>query len=99
MKVTILHHTCPRKTLTLSRRNITFLIGPIQDKSVRVVAKILFCKMLHKMIPNQCSAAVVELEDLCVLGGVFNWSWYLLNELIDNAMQAQHKDTYKLYYY
>ena len=54
--------------------------------------------MLHKMIPNQCSIVVVELADLCALVGVFNWSWYLLNRLIDYAMQTQHKDTYKFHY-
>ena len=36
-----------------------FLIGPIQDKSVGVAAKILSCKMFHKMIPTQCLKKVV----------------------------------------
>ena len=50
------------------------------------------------MHPNQCLAAMVELAELCTLGGVFNWSWYLLNELIDDATEAQHEPTYKFHY-
>ena len=50
------------------------------------------------MIPTQCSAAVVEIEYLCTLGEKFNWSWYLLNALIEDAMLAQHKDDHKFYY-
>ena len=89
MKVMILRHTWPRKMVILSSESITFS---------EQAAKILSCKMLHKMIPNQCSIMVVELADLCALVGVFNWSWYLLNRLIDYAMQTQHKDTYKFHY-
>ena len=65
---------------------------------MHIAAKNLSCKMLHKMRPNQCMIVAVELANLCALGGVFNWSWYLLNKLIDDAMQAQHNDTYKFHY-
>ena len=49
-----------------------YLLGPIQDKSVHVAAKILSCKMFPKMISTQCSAAVMEIVDLCALGEKFN---------------------------
>ena len=74
------------------------MLGPIQDKSVHVAAKILSCKMFHKMIPTQCSAMVVELADLCSLGQKSNWSQYLLNTLIDDMMLAQHKEDHKFHY-
>ena len=40
----------------------------------------------------------MELIDLCALGGKFNWSWYLLNALVDDVMQAQHKEGHKFHY-
>ena len=75
-----------------------YLIGPIQDKSVCVSTKISSYKMFHKMIPMQCSTKVVELAYLCALGGKFNWSWYMLNALVDDVMQAQHKEDHKFHY-
>ena len=54
--------------------------------------------MLHKMRPNQCSVATMDLVDLCVLGAVFNWFRYLLNELIDDVTHAHHKASYKFHY-
>ena len=50
------------------------------------------------MMPTQCSVVEVELENLCALGGRFNWSRYLLNALIDDAMLAQHKEDHKFHY-
>ena len=50
------------------------------------------------MIPTQCSETVVEIANLCARGENFNWSWYLLNELIEYVMLAQHKKGYKFCY-
>ena len=74
------------------------MIGPIKDKIVCIATKLLSCKILHKMRPNQCSATTMDLVDLCTLVGVFNWLRYLLNELIDDVTHAQHKDAYKFLY-
>ena len=46
----------------------------------------------------QCLALVVELADLCALGEKFDWLRYLLNALIDDAMQAQHKEGHTFHY-
>ena len=74
------------------------MLGPIQEKSVRVAAKILSCKIFHKMIPTQCLAVVVEIANLCAWGEKFNWSWYFLNALFKDVMLAQQKDDHKLCY-
>ena len=50
------------------------------------------------MIPTQYSTVVVEIENLCARGENFNWSWYLLNTLIEDAMLAQHKKGHKFFY-
>ena len=93
------HNTKPIKLKhNLQRVGRGYLLGPIQDKSVRVTMKILSCQMFHKIIPMQCSIAVVEIVDLCALGEKFNWSLYLLNTLIKDAMLAQHKEDHKFHY-
>ena len=59
------HNTKPiKRKHNLQRVGRGYLLGPIKDKSVCVAAKILSCKMFHKMIPMQCLVAVVELAEL-----------------------------------
>ena len=45
-----------------------FLLSSIDDSAIRVAAKILCSKVLHKMRPTQCTAAIVELAEKCAQG-------------------------------
>ena len=75
-----------------------FLIPLIEDASVRFTPRILSCKLLHKMRPTECTTGPVEITRQCAQGLNFNWSQLLLNELIDDAEQAQEDLKYKFHY-
>ena len=63
------HNTKPIKQKhNLQRAGRGYLLGPIQDQSVHVAAKILSCKIFHKVVPTQCFAEVIEIADLCAWG-------------------------------
>ena len=57
----------------LVRANRGLLISSINDYTIRFVAKVLSCKMLHKMRPTQCTAGTVALAELCAKGVQINW--------------------------
>ena len=52
---------------------------------MRFAVKILSCKLLRKMRPTECIARTVELAEQCMEGVIFNWSQYLLNELLKDV--------------
>ena len=82
----------------LRRAGRGFLIGPIEDNIVWFAARILSCKLLRKMRPTKCTAEAVELAEQCAAGVTFNWSQFLLNELINDAEQAQDEPKAKFHY-
>ena len=65
---------------------------------VRLAAKILSCKQLGNMRHIECTTRAIEIMEQCAVGVIFNWSQYLLNELIDDAKQAQVEDKAKFHY-
>ena len=75
-----------------------FLITPIEETMVRLAARILYCKILHKMRPTECTVGVIELAEQCAAGVTFNWSLFLVNELIDEVEQAQEEPRKKFHY-
>ena len=50
------------------------------------------------MRPTECTTATVELAEKCVQGVHINWSQFLLNELMDDAFDAQELPTAKFHF-
>ena len=68
--------------LAMAKRG--FLISSINDYTIHFVAKVLSCKMLCKLRPNQCNMGVVVIAELYMEGVQINWSQFLLNELLED---------------
>ena len=75
-----------------------FLIAPITDNTMRFSTKTLSCKLLCKMRPTECTVGTVELAELYAEGVLINWSQFLLNELLEDATQAQEESKTKFHY-
>ena len=75
-----------------------FVTGPIEYSKVIFAARILYCKLLHKMITTECTTDAVELAEECMIRVTFNWSQFLLNELIDDVEQEQEEPRHKFHY-
>ena len=76
----------------LTMANKGFLISSINDYTVHFSMKVLACKMLHKMRPNQCTMGAVALVELCAEGVHINWSQLLLNKLLEDTSMSQEND-------
>ena len=63
--------------LAMAKRG--FLISSINDYTIHFVAKVLSCKMLCKLQPNQCTMGAVVLAEFCMEGVQINWLQFLLN--------------------
>ena len=75
----------------LSRDTKGFLISSINDHIVRFTTKVLATKLLRKMRPNQRTACTIAVVELCVKGVHMNWSYYLLNELLEDVEESLEK--------
>ena len=73
-------------------------MSSIEDSAVQATTKILCSKVVRKMIPAECMAAIVELADKCAQGVHINWSHFLLNKLLDDAREAQEQPTAKFHF-
>ena len=76
----------------LTRDNKVFRISSINDRNVRFAAKVLARKWLCKVWSTKCIVGVVALAELCAKGVQINWSQFLLNELLADAVESQEKD-------
>ena len=45
-------------------------------------------KLLWKMWLNQCTADIIGVVELCTTGVQMNWETFLVNELLDDAINA-----------
>ena len=80
------HTTKMKIKYKIKRVGRGFLIPLIKDADVQFTARILSFKLLHKMRENECTTGAIEIAEKCTQGVTFNWSHFLLNELIDDLV-------------
>ena len=77
-----------KKNFGIQRSKRGFLIRTINNPIVTFAVKVLASKLLCKMRPDQCTAGAIALADLCAEGTQINWCQSLLNELVQDTIDA-----------
>ena len=67
------------------------MIESINNYTIYFAAKVLESKLLHNMCPDQCTAGEIALYKICTEGVHINWCQFLLNELLQDAIDAHEK--------
>ena len=75
----------------LSRDNRDFSIASINGIDVWFTAKFVSSKLIRKMWPNQCIVGTIFAAKQSAVGIQRNWSTYLLNEFLVDAINVQEK--------
>ena len=75
--------------MQISKRG--FFIRTINNPTIHFAAKVLASKLLRKMCLDQCIAGAIVLAYICVEGNQISWCQFLLNELVQDATDAQER--------
>ena len=75
-----------------------YTIDTINDQAIRIIEKWLTIKIVRKNRPRQCTLGVITSTEQCVLGVQMNWSIFMLNEPMEDAVLVQEDDTMFTYY-
>ena len=74
--------------MTLENNGRSYRIDNINDRVVRIGARILASKVARKNRPVQCNSGVVACVELCAQGTRMNRSLFLRNQLVEDAEAA-----------
>ena len=75
----------------IERSKRGFFIHTINNPTVIFAIKVLASKLLRKVHPDQCTMGAIAFTDLCASETQINWCQFLLNELIQDATDAQER--------
>ena len=75
-----------KKHYSIEHDGRAYRIDSINDRVVRIGARILASKVVRTNCPVQCNFGVDECVELCVQDTKMNWSFFLLNQLVKDAM-------------
>ena len=78
-----------KKHYDLEHDGRAYRIDSINDRVVRIGARILASKIVRKNRLVQCNSGVVSYAELCAKGVQMNWSVFLMNQLAEEAVAAQ----------
>ena len=78
-----------KKKYDLEHEGHAYKVDNINEWVVHIVVRIISIKVVWKNHPNQCTSGVVNYAEQCVAGVQMNWSLFLLNQLMEDAMIMQ----------
>jgi hypothetical protein len=65
----------------------------ISDDNVQFATQVLACKLLHKCQKDEVPAAVIAAVEKCIEGVQMNWATFLVNQFLQDCIEAQEKGT------
>jgi hypothetical protein len=65
----------------------------ISDDNVQFAMQVLACKLLHKCRKDEVPTAVIAAVEKCIEGVQMNWATFLVNQFLQDCIEAQEKGT------
>jgi hypothetical protein len=63
----------------------------INDKNVRFAMQVLACKMLWKCRKDEVPVVVIAATEKCIARVQMNWATFLVNNFLQDCMEAQRR--------
>jgi len=78
-----------KKKYAVDHEKWAYVIDTINDRTIWIIAMILYIKVVRNNLPNQCTSRVIACTEHCAKGVQMNWSLILLNQLLEDRIIVQ----------